>query len=340
MRDDPPVAEMMEIASSAAPLPERARGLLQWLERGMCFEAAWLALSDPRSNVYATVGSTGLDRPVLDYLDRPAMAQEIELTGLDRNRPPVSVADLPVAVDELPTWAECLLPAGFREGLAVALFEPGGLHVGFLGLLSSSRESPSATMHDRLGLVSPLIARGLSPMRSLLATTRIVKGATAGAVLLQDGTTCPLPGLREHALLAADSPVMDIARATLLDGQVYRSFMWPARDGSAGGGHLRMTVLAATELPAFVLGAILVTPDADCRDLTPRELQVLGLLVDGHSNQQIARRLAVAPRTIAAHVEHLLDKLEAPNRTLAAVRAEREGCYVPPQPDRPPCRRH
>jgi DNA-binding CsgD family transcriptional regulator len=133
---------------------------------------------------------------------------------------------------------------------------------------------------------------------------------------------------------------MDIARATLLDGQVYRSFMWPTRDGSAGGGHLRMTVLAATELPAFVLGAILVTPDADCRDLTPRELQVLGLLVDGHSNQQIARRLAVAPRTIAAHVEHLLDKLEAPNRTFAAVRAEREGCYVPPPPDRPPWRRH
>jgi DNA-binding CsgD family transcriptional regulator len=195
-------------------------------------------------------------------------------------------------------------------------------------------------MHDRLGHISPLIARALSPMRSLLATARIVKGATAGAVLLQDGTTCPLPGLRDHALLAADSPVMDIARATLLDGQVYRSFMWPTRDGSAGGGHLRMTVLAATELPAFVLGAILVTPDADCRDLTTRELQVLGLLVDGRSNQQIARRLAVAPRTIAAHVEHLLDKLEAPNRTFAAVRAEREGCYVPPPPDRPLCRRH
>ena len=74
---------------------------------------------------------------------------------------------------------------------------------------------------------------------------------------------------------------------------------------------------------------VLVTPDADCRGLTPRELQVLGLLVDGRSNQQIARSLAVAPRTVAAHVEHLLDKMEAPTGTLAAVRAEREGCYVP-----------
>jgi DNA-binding CsgD family transcriptional regulator len=333
MRNDPPVAEMIEIVASTAPLPERAQGLLQRLDRWVPCEAAWLALSDPRSNVYATVGSMGLDGSVVDYLDRPAMAQEIELTGLDRNRPPVSVADLPVPADELPTWAECLLPAGFREGLAVALFEPGGLHVGFLGLLSSSKEPPSVAMRHRLAQLSPLIARGLSPMRSLLATARIVQGATSGVVLLQDGTTCPLPGLEDHALLVADSPAVTIARETLLAGQVYRSFMWPARGGPGATGHVRMTVLAATEVPAFVLGTVLVTPDVDSRGLTPRELQVLGLLVDGRSNQQIAKMLAVAPRTVAAHVEHLLDKLEAPTRTLAAVRAEREGCYVPRAPD-------
>src|SRR4051812_25970786 len=205
MRGDLPVAELIEIAASTAPLPERAQHLLQRIDRWVPSEAAWLALSDPPSNVYATVGSTGLDQSVLDYLDRPAMAQEIELTGLHRNRPPVSVADLPVPAEELPAWAECLTPAGFREGLAVALFEPGGRHVGFLGLLSSSREPPSPAMRERLGRLSSLIARGLSPMPSLVATARIVKGATAGAVLLQDGTTCPLPGLEDHALLVADS---------------------------------------------------------------------------------------------------------------------------------------
>jgi DNA-binding NarL/FixJ family response regulator len=101
---------------------------------------------------------------------------------------------------------------------------------------------------------------------------------------------------------------------------------------------VRITILAATEVPAFVLGMVLVTPDVDCRGLTPRELQVLGLLVDGRSNQQIARRLAVTPRTVAAHVEHLLYKMEAPTRTLAAVRAEREGCYVPSPPQGLPTR--
>jgi DNA-binding CsgD family transcriptional regulator len=332
MRDDPPVAEIMEIVASSTSLTDRARTLLERLDRWVPYDAAWLALTDPRSNVYAPIGSSGLDRSVTAYLDRPAVAQEIELTGLNRDGPPISVADLPIAVDQLPTWAECLTPAGFREGLGVALFEPGGRHVGFLGLLYSSGKQPAPALRDRLGELSPLIARALSPMRSLLTTARIVQGAVAGAVLLRDGTICPLPGLDDHALLVAESPTVEIARRSLLAGQVYRSFLWPMGNGSGATEHVRMTVLAATELPAFVLGALLVTPGSDSRGLTSRELQVLGLLVEGRSNQQIATRLAVAPRTVATHVEHLLDKLEAPTRTVAAVRAERDGCYVPPAP--------
>jgi len=339
MRDDLPVAGMIDIAGSTAPLLERAQEVLQTLSRCIPAEAAWLAVSDPRSNVYATVGSTGLDRSVLDYLDRPAVAQDIQAAGVNRTRPPMSVRDIPVSADELPTWAECLGPAGFRESLGVALFEPGGPYMGILSLLFSSDERPSAAMRDRLARLSPLVARALSPMRSLLATARLVQGATAGAVLLQDGTSYPLAGLEDHAVLAADSPVVGIARATLLAGQIYRSFMWPTQDGAEGTGHVRMTVLAGAEVPAFVLGILLVTPDVDCRGLTARELQVLGLIVEGRSNQQIARRLAVAPRTVAAHVEHLLHKLEAPTRTLAAVLAEREGCYVPPPPSAPQARR-
>lgn len=339
MGQDPHVAELIEIADSNLPLIERAQGLLERLDRWLPVEATWLTLCDPESNVYATVGSTGLERSVLDYLDRPAVAQEMQLTGINRNRPPVSVSELPVAVDELPTWAECLTPAGFREGLGVPLFEPGGPFLGMLSLLFSSGEPPSAGMRDRLTRLSPLIARGLSPLRSLLATARIVRGATSGVVLHQNGTIYPLAGLEDHALLVADSPVVGIARGALLAGQVYRSFMWPTQDGLGATGHVRMTVLAAAEVPAFVLGTLLVTPHVESRGLTPRELQVLGLLVDGLSNQQIAHRLAVTPRTVAAHMEHLLDKLEAPTRTAAAVRAEREGCYVPPLPDAPQARR-
>jgi DNA-binding NarL/FixJ family response regulator len=103
--------------------------------------------------------------------------------------------------------------------------------------------------------------------------------------------------------------------------------MWPVEDGSGTTRHVRVTVLAATDASSLVLGTRLVRSDVDCRGLTSSELQVLGLLVDGRSNQQIARQLTVAARTMAAHLEH---RLNTRTRTLAAVRAEREGCYVPP----------
>ena len=336
MWDDLPATEMLTIATSTLPLLQRVRGLLESLERWLPVEATWLALSDPQSNVHTTVGSTGLGQPILDYLDRPSVSREIQLAQLNRSRPPVSVTELPVAVEELPTWAECLIPAGFQEGLGVPLFEPGGPYLGMLTLLFSSGEPPPAALRARLGQLAPLIAQGVSPMRSLLATARLVQGASSGAVLFSDGITYPLPGLEEHPLLVADSRVVEIARQTILAGLVYRSFLWPAQDGLGSTGHVRMTVLAATDVPAFVLGTLMVTPEVDCRGLTARELEVLGLLVAGRTNQQIARRLSIALRTVAAHVEHILHKLEVPTRTLAAVRAEREGCYVPPQPPRAP----
>ena len=45
--------------------------------------------------------------------------------------------------------------------------------------------------------------------------------------------------------------------------------------------------------------------------------------MEASSNSEIARVLVVAQRTVAAHLEHILAKLSAPTRTLAAVRAER-----------------
>jgi DNA-binding CsgD family transcriptional regulator len=329
MREEPPVAEVLDLALSRAPMVERARGLVETLDRWLPAEAIWLAVSDPESNLHTTVGSSGLEGPVLEYLDRPSVAREIQLAELNVDRPPVSVTELPVPMECLPTWADCLVPAGFHEGLGVPLVDPGGPYVGMLSVLFSSAETPSGALRDRLGQLAPLIARGVSPMRSLLASARLVHGATAGVVLLRDGTTHSLPGLEESPLMGASSSVVDLARQTLLTGHVYRSFMWPTQDGPHSFGHVRMTVLAATDVPSFVLGTLLMTAEADSRGLTARELEVLGLLVDGRSNQQIAQHLVIAARTVATHVEHILHKLEVPTRTLAAVRAEREGCYVP-----------
>ncbi len=52
--------------------------------------------------------------------------------------------------------------------------------------------------------------------------------------------------------------------------------------------------------------------------VTPRELEVLGLLVKGLQNKEIADRLQIAERTVKFHVGSILSKLNAGNRTEAA----------------------
>jgi DNA-binding CsgD family transcriptional regulator/tetratricopeptide (TPR) repeat protein len=57
--------------------------------------------------------------------------------------------------------------------------------------------------------------------------------------------------------------------------------------------------------------------------LTPREVEVLRLLTEGLSNQQIARRLFITESTASVHVSHILMKLGVANRLQAATAAQR-----------------
>jgi DNA-binding NarL/FixJ family response regulator len=59
--------------------------------------------------------------------------------------------------------------------------------------------------------------------------------------------------------------------------------------------------------------------------LTNREAEVLGLLIDGLSNKQIARKLGISPHGAKRHVANVLMKLNCPNRTMAVARAITEG---------------
>jgi NarL family two-component system response regulator LiaR len=60
-------------------------------------------------------------------------------------------------------------------------------------------------------------------------------------------------------------------------------------------------------------------------DLTPREVEVLGLLVEGLSNPQIAERLTVSRSTAKAHVSNILSKLGVSNRAGAIALAIQHG---------------
>lgn len=59
--------------------------------------------------------------------------------------------------------------------------------------------------------------------------------------------------------------------------------------------------------------------------LTPRELDILGLIAQGSSNKEIARQLYLTPQTVMTHVRNILGKLHLANRTQAALYARDHG---------------
>ena len=60
-------------------------------------------------------------------------------------------------------------------------------------------------------------------------------------------------------------------------------------------------------------------------ELSERELDVLKLIADGQSNNDIAESLFISPKTVKSHVSNILSKLHLGDRTQAAVYAWREG---------------
>jgi DNA-binding NarL/FixJ family response regulator len=58
--------------------------------------------------------------------------------------------------------------------------------------------------------------------------------------------------------------------------------------------------------------------------LTAREREILQLLADGMSNQDVAGKLFISQETVKSHVRHILTKLEADTRTQAVAIALRE----------------
>jgi DNA-binding CsgD family transcriptional regulator len=72
------------------------------------------------------------------------------------------------------------------------------------------------------------------------------------------------------------------------------------------------------------------TTRANPAGLTSRQLEVLALLADGHTNADIAARLVLSVRTVDHHVATIFDKLDVSTRRAAARRAAELGLARPP----------
>jgi len=108
-----------------------------------------------------------------------------------------------------------------------------------------------------------------------------------------------------------------------------------ARLVSAAAVREMMPACAGTLLTAFAAekpaceGAVAESPSSVSRSLTEplsrRELEVLGLIAGGLSNQEIGERLFLALDTIKGHNRRIFEKLEVKRRTEAIARGRELG---------------
>jgi non-specific serine/threonine protein kinase len=83
-------------------------------------------------------------------------------------------------------------------------------------------------------------------------------------------------------------------------------------------------VLAQVLTPTPEIGA---RPIPAPHGLSPRELEVLGLMVEGKSDREIADDLFISHHTVSRHVSNILGKLGVPSRAAAAAVAVRDGLH-------------
>jgi DNA-binding CsgD family transcriptional regulator len=69
----------------------------------------------------------------------------------------------------------------------------------------------------------------------------------------------------------------------------------------------------------FVLNTSLISQ----LELSKRELEILSLLAQGHSNQEVAAKLFVSLSTVKTHIQNLFEKLDVKRRTQAVEKAKR-----------------
>lgn len=87
-------------------------------------------------------------------------------------------------------------------------------------------------------------------------------------------------------------------------------------------------VVIGPELEAGLVGPKGDASRADVVALTPRELEVLGLLAEGLPNKTLAQRLGITEHTVKFHVNAILGKLGAQSRTEALIIASRRGLIL------------
>ena len=199
-----------------------------------------------------------------------------------------------------------------REGLSAILSTDPEIEV--VGLAKNGREA----LEQVASLLPDVLLMDLKmPELNGVQATRQIRGSHADVRILVLTT------------FAADDWVFDAIRAGAtgyLLKDTRRDELIAAIKGTAEGKSFLDPSIAGKVMQQAASGEPAVAPDrAASEAFTARELEILGLLTEGHSNPEIARRLHLAHGTVRNYVSVILGKLGVSDRTQAAVEAIQRG---------------
>lgn len=144
-----------------------------------------------------------------------------------------------------------------------------------------------------------------------------ISGAEATAALLQEFPQAAVLMLSTHSGQEEIYRALQAgARGYVLKSVMRDELLQAIRD--VHGGHRYMDSTAASALADRL----------SQRSLTGREMEVLQMVAKGHGNKEIAAALDIAEITVKLHVSHVLEKLNARDRTEAVTAALQRGIIV------------
>jgi DNA-binding CsgD family transcriptional regulator len=308
------------IASDSGPVNERGGAVLAELKRIIPFEAAEICSINPLTGESVQIASEGYSDQVLSHLHSKEFHDLMELLGIKSTGRPIRMQDLPG--DPMDNWAvaDVLYPAGYAEGLTMCLRTPDGRVTGVINLSTLSTDHPSDIARDAVAHLCATLGNLADPLQSGKWIAMLLGAGSMAIGLDGAGSAISIPGLTGHKLLTDGTELLEVAKGAAVHNS-WGSFVWSDDDD-----WFRVRVVPCKgEQPIMTV----VSMDSiDIGPLSRRELEVLTLAAEGLSNQEIGDALVISNRTVASHVEHILDKLSAPNRAAAAAYALREGLIL------------